>query len=74
MTDTSGPAFPGIDSAVWSVEPGMTLRQYYIGCVLQGLCANSEAWNELTSSQLWETAIRQADGVLALLELERDGK
>lgn len=37
--DTSGPAFPSHGSMGEVVQTGMTLRQYYAGKALAGLCA-----------------------------------
>ena len=44
--DTSGPFFPVTaeqSSNGFTPLPGCTLRQWYVGMALQGLCANSEA-------------------------------
>lgn len=70
-------AFPG--SEVMNVNgnftpifhSGMTLRQYFIGQALAGLCANPVMNNEdQTFRDLAEQAIRQTDAVLDLLKDE----
>jgi hypothetical protein len=41
---TGGPAFPRPgSSSLNGSNPGMTLRQYYVGCAIQGLCARKDS-------------------------------
>ena len=41
MTDNSGPAYPS-PSGTRSAQPGMTLRQWYAGKALSGLCLKGD--------------------------------
>lgn len=60
------PAFPkGIDADFG----GLTLRQYFIGAALTGLCAHKALGLE-DEDQIAELAIDQADAVIAALEQE----
>ena len=47
-------------------SPGMTLRQWYIGKALQGLCANPDL-TQNKAELIGELSIYQADAVMALL-------
>lgn len=46
--------------------PGMSLRQYYIGQALMGLCANPDLTQNKIES-IAQIAIDQADAVMSLL-------
>ena len=66
MTDTSAPAFP---QDLGTILPGMSLRQYYIGQALMGLCANPDLdWVE---ERVAKRAIQQADALLCELANEK---
>ena len=68
MKDTSGPAFPQDRG---TILPGMSLRQYYIGQALMGLCANPTYTGD--TARITEMTIEQADALL--LELAKgEGK
>jgi len=51
-----GPAFPGeqghIPEGTWNQtwEPGMTIRQWYKGMAMQGLCANGGVLDRLAAA------------------------
>ena len=47
-------------------SPGMTLRQWYIGKALQGLCANPDL-TQNKAELIGELSIYQADAVMSLL-------
>ena len=47
-------------------KPGMTLRQWYIGKALQGLCANPDL-TQNKAELIGELSIYQADAVMSLL-------
>ena len=47
-------------------SPGMSLRQWYIGKALQGLCANPNL-TQNKAELIGELSIYQADAVMALL-------
>lgn len=53
-----GPAFPG-----YHLAPGMTLRDYFAGQALQGLCADSEL--STTQQRMAKWCFEVADAMLA---------
>ncbi|WP_425902479.1 hypothetical protein [Agrobacterium radiobacter] len=71
--DDGGPAFPcegGVDSGLYAA-PGMSLRQYYAGQALVGICANP-AWNDTFHASVMkpsaEAAVAMADALIAALK------
>lgn len=67
-----GPAFPGkreprgaevVDHDGWAMEPGMTLRDYYIGQAVNGLLAGRSTYGE--GKGLVADAVELADAMLA---------
>lgn len=71
------PAFPHGPVAVYDetrerwnsldAHPGMSLRQWYIGQALMGLCANPESLKEDFVHYPGEMAIAQVDHLMSLL-------
>lgn len=71
--DDGGFAFPnGPDhKSGWNAEYGMSLRQYYAGQALAGICANP-AWNDTFHASVMkpsaEAAVAMADALIAALK------
>lgn len=65
MTDTKtgGSAFPLFDGSAH--YGGMTLRDWFAGMALQGLCANSHVWEEMTENEMIEMAYRRAEKMIS---------
>ena len=78
--NSGGPAFPQIAQMTIAGEvaiTGMTLRQFYAGQALAGLCANTEVTKKgipINGKQLLleEASYKIADSMLAYEEKERD--
>jgi hypothetical protein len=78
-TDNGGPAYPttGYDSSAAmngigvsvTEHPGMTLRQYYAGQALAGVCANP-GLTDKKDADLADYAIRAADALIAAFARE----
>jgi len=65
MTDISKPAFPRPASDYNYSQDGMTLREYYAGQVLAGLCADPNLIAQYGS--LAKTCVGLADALIAEL-------
>lgn len=67
-TDGGGPAFPmDHDHGSWRDQwPGMTLRDYFAGQALAGLCANHNTTPFTANDALVAAAWAAADRMLAL--------
>ena len=65
-----GPAFPGFDPASETPKPlnGMSLRDWFAGQALVGICANTD-WTPASSVTLASDAYDLADAMLK----EREG-
>lgn len=50
---------------------GMTLLEHYAGLALQGLCASSSAWQEMTIKEMAVGAIERAKALIEQLEKEK---
>ncbi len=63
MTD-GGPAFPIIHSGIVQRE-GMTLRDWFAGMALQGLCrACTDGWQSFAEEAMSKRCYEQADSML----------
>jgi len=49
-------------------SPGLTKREWRTGMALQGLCANSHAWEEQSLHSVVRLAVEHADTTLKELE------
>jgi hypothetical protein len=67
IKDTSGPAFPFIDSAPPLEHSGMTLRDYFAAKAMQGLVAADTQFT-IGYVGLAEMAFKQADAMLKARE------
>jgi hypothetical protein len=61
--DDGGPAFPVVQGYSGKIEAsGMTLREWFAGQALAGLCASRQSWQ---AAKLVEMAYKLADEMLA---------
>ena len=58
--DNSGPAFPNRGNETYWTEPGMTLRDYFAGQALAGICANCDSNGENGWTGAEDLAARKA--------------
>ena len=72
INDGSGPAFPTlfIESEYGSGYKGMTLRDYFAGQALAGLCSTDELSTE-APAKLAVWSYEQADAMLVIRELKQ---
>jgi uncharacterized protein YodC (DUF2158 family) len=61
--NSGGPAFPVQDLSKWQC-PGMTLRQWYAGQALAGLCAKQELNSFNDVQAMVNTALTVADAMI----------
>lgn len=52
--------------------PGMTLREYYAGLAMQGVCANSDS-TDWTAASVATVAVALTDALIAALEAKSNG-
>lgn len=67
--DTGGPAFPMATVDGW-VQTGMTMREWFAGQALAGLCAHLDSVS-LSSKEIAFIAYERADAMIA--ERHKDG-
>ena len=71
-----GPAFPTKRETLdpraigWSMQDGMSLRDWFAGMALQGLCTQDESHFE-NALDLAETAFQAADAMLEARQLQK---
>lgn len=72
-----GPAFakPGransVGEKVEDAQIGMSLRDWFAGQALAGLCANTHAWEEVSQSEFARRSYEHAD---AMLQARTEGR
>ena len=69
--ETGGPAFPtksyDVASQTWTIEEGMTLRDYFAAKAMQGIVANPNAQG-MSYREISDRAFAQADAMLKARE------
>ena len=65
---TGGPAFPGVTEN--DTGEGMTLRDYFAGQALAGLCSDGSAGTYMSRNQVAEACYRMGDAMIAARDAE----
>lgn len=75
-TKDGGPAFPnhGDNTPDYPIFDGMSLRDWFAGQALSGICANSEAWQGLSHDSMISLAWLHADAMLKAREEQNEPK
>lgn len=71
--DPQAPAFPAPNDANVNGQPGLTVRAYFAGLAMQGLCANPALQQidaRSAATHVSVSAVRMADALIAALNGE----